>query len=465
MFVLVLKRLFSILYIVLFAAAAHAQTLTVNGTVSSQGKLLDDVLIDVYEYNSPIQTLHTDMKGSFSFTLPKGKEYIIVFYKSGFVLQSFSMSDSRQDPIASYTLSVNLFADEHSPEGLYFQQPLHRIAPESTYSYFTDSKFNINLVKPRQRADSVLVLINRAQANQYILVGNMKLASTAPDKRYSRQVEDNVRKEIATTTQQLKQGLKTYDSLYVQEDSHQKKTMTTTGDEQLNEITEVQRLLAERLTSTADHYLLEQQQFLAQARLDEIVALKQETELRSATDSAKIKALADGYRQAKSSAVNDRYRAMDANRKFQVYNKYQALNYQEYIELLRYKSKKDDTSKVAAAPESRPKPKPLATITPADTSDNLSKMSDAQRTDLIRKALEEEERFKNYEEKTSMSGDMSVKDIHIADDNYEMQTDKKGNTRYYKNGKPVTKLTFEFETKRKMEEVLRTLHDVDKYGK
>ena len=47
-------------------ATCHAQALVFSGTVSAGGKVQDDVLIDIYEYNSPIQTLHTDGKGYFS---------------------------------------------------------------------------------------------------------------------------------------------------------------------------------------------------------------------------------------------------------------------------------------------------------------------------------------------------------------------------------------------------------------
>jgi hypothetical protein len=96
-------------------------------------------------------------------------------------------------------------------------------------------------------------------------------------------------------------------------------------------------------------------------------------------------------------------------------------------------------------------------------------MNDKQRTTLIGKALDEEKRFKNYNEKTEVKKvdgtNMSVKNIRIADDNYEEQTDKNGKVRYLKNGKPITKTTFEFETKRKMDDVLNTIKEVDKYGK
>ena len=118
---------------------------------------------------------------------------------------------------------------------------------------------------------------------------------------------------------------------------------------------------------------------------------------------------------------------------------------------------------------SKPVAKPSATISAPDTSDNLSKLDNAKREKLIQAALEEEERFKNYESKTQVKKvdgvELTVQNIRISDDNYEMQTDKKGNSKYYKNGKPVTQLTFEFETKRRMIDVLNTIREEDKFGR
>jgi hypothetical protein len=472
-----------LIFFVIITVYSYSQTLLVRGTVSCEGRPQDDVLIDVYEYNSPIKTLNTDSKGLFSLSLVRGKEYIIVFYKSGLMLQSVSMTASKRNLASTYSLSVYLVKDEKSPEGLYFRQPARRIATDSSGRAFIDSRFSIERINPPQRADTVLVLLNRAHANQYILVSNMKLGHNTSDTIYSKQIEQNIRKEMSANREIMKRTTARYDSLSGLEEKHKKATMSTTGAAQMAEVTEAQRLLEERLSETAEHYMLEQQLFLAQARLDELSSLKDELDLASATDSSQIKRLRTAADNARSAVINDRYRAMDANRKFQLYNKYQSLSYQEYIELRLY-TKRQDAAAGPAAPQPvsaipqpikpalqpvKPPPKRYATITPADTSDNLSKMTDEQRTNLIKQALEEEKRFKNYAEKTAVKKvdgeDMTVKDIHISDDNYELQIDKKGRSKYFKNGKPVTKLTFEFETKRKMVDVLNTIKEVDKFGK
>jgi hypothetical protein len=468
MFAAVLRKLVFILSFIFAAMLGSAQTLVVNGTVSCNGAMQDGVLIDVYENSSPIQTLHTDKRGLFVLRLTKGKEYLVVFYKSGYILQSVSIVDSRENLISNYFLKIDLDRDEKSPEGLYFKNPVKRITPDVMAQTFIESKFSIDRIKPHKRADSVLVLLNRAEANQYILVGNMKLASSPVDTRYSRQIGKNIEKEVAAYSDKLKQNIRQYDSLYKEEDKHQQATMTTTGDKQLDEITETQRLLAERLRSITSHYLLEQQQMLARARLDDMDALRYDRDPDPVSDTIRIY-VRDKAKRARSKAMNDRYRAMDANRKFLLYNKYQEDNYQEYIELLRYKDNKKDTMRTASARPAPPAAMPLATIAPADTSDNLSKMNDEQRTKLIREALDEEERFKNYTEKTEVKTingeELAVTDIHIADDNYEMQVDKKKNARYFKNSKPITRITFEFETTRRMVDVLHTIRQVEKFGK
>ena len=489
-----MSRYLLLLFFVTCGGYSYAQTLAIKGTVSATGVPLDDVLIDVYEYNSPIKTLRTDSRGVYSLTINKGKEYILVFYKSGYILQSLSLTDSKQHSATTYSLSIYLVKDEKSPDGLYFTPPVRRISTDSAGKEFKNSRFSIEKIMPQHRADSIMVLLNRAKGNQYILVSNMKLGTSTSNAQYSKEIEADIRKEIAVNKETMKQINVVYDSLGRLEEKHKKASMTTTDDSQLAELTEAQRLLAERLSKTADHYLLEQQQMLAKARLDELIALKSNQDLSFAKDSTEIRYLNAAAINATSSAINERYRAMDANRKFQLYNNYQALNYQEYIEMLLYKSRIDDTARstvhqpkesnskhiesvsqsvlqpVHTTPEpAKTPPKQDATITPKDTSDNLSKMNDEQRTALIKQALEEEKRFKNYAEKTvvkNVAGEnITVKDIHIADDNYEVQTDKRGRTRYFKNGKPVSKLTFEFETKRKMVDVLNTIKEVDKFGK
>ena len=490
-----MSRYLLLLFFVICAGYSYAQTLVVKGTVSAAGVPQDDVLIDVYEYNSPIKTLHTDSRGAYSLTLNKGKEYILVFYKSGFILQSVSMTDSKQHMATTYSLSIYLVKDEKSPDGLYFIPPVRRISTDSAGKEFINSQFSTDKILPQHRADSVLVLLNRAKGNQYILVSNMKMGTS--DTKYSQEIEAGIRKEISADKETMKQINVVYDSLGRLEEKHRKASMTTTDTTQLSELIETQRLLAERLSKTADHYLVEQQQMLAKARLDELIALKSNQELVFAKDSSEIRYLNAAAATATSSAINERYRAMNANKKFQLYNNYQTLNYQEYIEMLLYKNRIKDTAGHSAPPHTESKPqhiesanqsvkslpppaqtspqtasipsKQYATITPKDTSDNLSRMTDQQRTNIIKQALEEEKRFKNYAEKTevrNIAGEtMTVKDIHIADDNYEIQTDKRGRTKYLKNGKPVSKLTFEFETKRKMVDVLNTIKEVDKFGK
>ncbi len=459
-------RTLCLLFFCFICLRVWSQTLTVSGTVSSSRQVLSDALIDVYEYNAPIQTLHSDVRGSFSFPLVKGKEYLVLIYKPGYLLQSFSISDNKLDKLANYDLTVSLEPDPSSPDGLYFKQPAKRIAADIISRELSETKFSLDRIKPKQRSDSVSVLLNRAQANQYILIAKMKMATgtVGTDSVYSRQILTAVKSEIAAYATRINESNERMDMLLKEEDAHVAATFRTKDDAQLQEITEAQRLLADRLAERVNNYLLQQQMHLAQAREFEIEALQYLRQVGLTTDSAQREDLKHDYWLLKSKAANARYLSMDANRKFQLHSRYQVLQYQEYIELLRYKETKNDTQRVAHP--SVAKPKPLATNTAIDTSDNLSGISDAKRTKLIQQALEEEERFSNYEERTSVKkidgADLTVKDIRISNDNYEMLVDRKGAARYFKNGKPITKITFDFETKRRMVDVLNTIKQVEK---
>ncbi len=58
-------------------------------------------------------------------------------------------------------------------------------------------------------------------------------------------------------------------------------------------------------------------------------------------------------------------------------------------------------------------------------------------------------------ETTDDRGD--VKEVKIKEDRYEIIVDRKGNRRYLKNGKAITRLTYQFETKRKFGEILENI--------
>lgn len=448
------------------AFSLSAQQIRVNVSVASSGTPQSNTLIDLYEYNSPIQPLRTDAQGKATFQLQRGKEYLVVVYKSGYITQAISVADSKFDRLPVMNVKVELQKDPHTPDGLYYRDPLRRIESDLKLSGFTDDTFALAAL-PARRADSITVLMNRARANQYLLVSRSTITATHSE-GYSRQVIADVQAEMASYSAQIAASDARYDSLYKEEQMHLAATQHTTGDKQYDELLAVQRDLAGRLGERAASHLMEQQRQLARARLDEMSAIRYEQRMNDTRDSAQRIFLRDTMWQMKARAAHDRWRAADENRKFLWYNKYQTDNYQEYIEMLRYKERKNEAQPSAKAAPKKSTP-PHATPAPRDTSDNLSRLSDAQREDQIKKALEEEERFRNYEEKTEKrkvdGTELTVQQIRISDDTYEMQVDKKGNKRYFKNNKPVTALTFDFETKRKMIDVLNTIHQSDKLGK
>ncbi|MBS1593115.1 MAG: hypothetical protein JST90_02245 [Bacteroidetes bacterium] len=443
-----------------------AQQARVNLSVSAAGRALDQTLIDLYEYNSPIQPLHTDGQGKSTFQIQRGKEYLVVLYKSGYITQAISLADSRYDKQPVIDIKAELLKDSHASDGLYYHDPQRRIESDLKLTGFTDDTFALAAI-PAHRADSITVLMNRAKANQYLLVSRSTINATH-NEGYSRQVVADVQAEMASYSAQIAASDARYDSLYKEEQIHLAATQRTTGDKQYDELLAVQHDLADRLGERATSHLMEQQRQLARARLDEMNAFRYEQRMNDARDSAQRALLRDTMWQMKAHAAHDRWRAADENKKFLWYNKYQTDNYQEYVEMLRHREKKNEPQPTAKATPKKSTP-PHATTALRDTSDNLSKLYEPEREEQIKKALEEEERFKNYSEKTEKrkidGAELTVQEIRISDDTYEMQVDKKGSKKYFKNGKPVTALTFDFETKRKMVDVLNAIRESDKLGR
>jgi hypothetical protein len=86
--------------------------------------------------------------------------------------------------------------------------------------------------------------------------------------------------------------------------------------------------------------------------------------------------------------------------------------------------------------------------------------------EILKDALAEQKRFSNYKEtKTSSSVDDQEKDVTtviIGPDTYELITSDKEGKRYYKNNKPITQVTYKFETTRRYEGVLKSSKHVKK---
>lgn len=92
----------------------------------------------------------------------------------------------------------------------------------------------------------------------------------------------------------------------------------------------------------------------------------------------------------------------------------------------------------------------------------------ATRRALIRKAVEERNRFSSYKKTTTRISDRDSAErttIVIGPDIYDMLTDAKGAKKYYKNQKPVTETTYLFETTRRYEGVLKNRRDVKRFEK
>ena len=84
-------------------------------------------------------------------------------------------------------------------------------------------------------------------------------------------------------------------------------------------------------------------------------------------------------------------------------------------------------------------------------------------------AVAEQKRFANYKEATSKRSvdnkESDVTTITIGPDIYEMVTSDNGSKRYYKNQKPITDVTYRFETTRRYEGVLKDSKNVKKFDK
>jgi hypothetical protein len=105
----------------------------------------------------------------------------------------------------------------------------------------------------------------------------------------------------------------------------------------------------------------------------------------------------------------------------------------------------------------------LRKIVPSDTAVHKS------RRQIKQEALAEQKRFSNYKKTTDKetidNQESDVTKVVIGPDTYEMITSEKGGKKYFKNDKPITEVTYKFETTRRYEGVLKSTKDVRKFDK
>ncbi len=443
-----------------------AQTVELKGKVTASGVPQKDAIVDIYEYNAPFKTIATNTDGSYQINLLTGKEYLLLVYKSGFVLKAFNIRAT-----ASYSLNVDLSTDANSPNGLFFETIESRIAPENGGIALLSSKFDLAKIKPKSHADSLTVLLTRAKTNQYLLVSNMQLksASTATENyALAKEIEQNTKYQMGllqTRIEQSEQKARKLELVEKQYITASKKTKDESA--QLNNIVEAQHTLAERLNEKVNYYMLLQEQTLLQSKLYDLQAVNLQKQANNAKLQEEKELIYKQQLRAKANAINYKLRAVNANNLFQYHNKLYALNYQEYIELLRYQQKKEDAKTIASITEK--KNAATQNLNPVHDAaiDSLTTLEEDLRIDIVQQALAEEDRFQNFEEKQSQqiinNEAVKVTTTRISIDTYEMQIDKKNNSKYLKNGKPVTKLTYDFETKRRFVDVLKTIKRVERF--
>ena len=88
---------------------------------------------------------------------------------------------------------------------------------------------------------------------------------------------------------------------------------------------------------------------------------------------------------------------------------------------------------------------------------------------LVQRAIDERERFKNYKrdvtKRTVNNEEKQATTTIIGNDTYLMLVSAKGDKQYFKNDKPVTEVTYLFETSRRYEGVLNNTKDVKRFEK
>ncbi|MFN8278108.1 MAG: hypothetical protein U0T84_11550 [Chitinophagales bacterium] len=100
---------------------------------------------------------------------------------------------------------------------------------------------------------------------------------------------------------------------------------------------------------------------------------------------------------------------------------------------------------------------------------NEHKSDSSTVSELIKAAIDEDERFKNYKSeqtKAQRNGEeVTITQVEIGPDRYEKLENSRHAIQYFKNDKPITSTTYNFETTRRLEGVLKKFRKTKAFKK
>lgn len=437
----------------------YAQVFT--GKVESATGPLADVQVELFNYSQSIQNSQTNSAGQFSIAFEKNQEYIACFSKKGYISQTISLHLP-----GNHNETIVLSKDPNSPNGMLSPLIQYRIQYAPIAKKNTKSTFDYSNIASSKKADSIKVIFNKVQIYQYRYISDAMYDSEKEEitkLNYEALLTQKaiIGNDLLSTRTAIRKSKEISKELMNQEKKYIEETKTKQGNAQLKRIVDAQEAQYKRIYENGQQYLLQKNESILLYKLKMIEYYSLLNQEANAKDFGTALANKKLRLNAQSQAYNYLYQANNYFSKYEAHLTYYQNAYQEYIELLKYYQTQTDSSATLSpiiVSKSKSNIEGAYNIPFVAKNDSIATMPDQARQAYIEKALEEEERFKNYssiESIRKIDGEENrVTTIKIDTDIYEYLITPKGITKYYKNSKPISAATFKFETTRKYKNIL-----------
>lgn len=233
-----------------------------SGVVNSSNKKVECVSIDIFDYSQNIKNYSTDSLGRFSFSLDKNKEYLVSFSKIGYKTQVMSVLMN-----GNFTTNIQLDIDTDIPNGLLSSAIQYRIKYATIQQKITKSVFDFDKINSLKKADSIKVIFNKLQVNQYLYFSNYKYDNEKNEIQHLSPTQIEIQKEetislLANIKKQLQQNTDEITELTNLEKNSIEVSKKTTGKEQLKQLVNAQEGLYKRIYEIGQQYLLQKSENL-----------------------------------------------------------------------------------------------------------------------------------------------------------------------------------------------------------
>jgi len=143
---------------------SFSQQVKIYGEIINNKKKVKGVLVSIFEEDVPYKTTYTNNKGKFFEVISNRKDYTILFYKTGYAIQGYRISNRLETNTQKIPIDINLEATIGSFDSILIQSELLKKLPAQVSTAFLKGIYeqSLRVVSKENKKEEQKILTENA---------------------------------------------------------------------------------------------------------------------------------------------------------------------------------------------------------------------------------------------------------------------------------------------------------------